>query len=71
MGPELHPPEAKLETITVDELDALAGRLIARAGLRLLVDQPLQQADLQLAARILRHLIRSAVIYTAIEVRAS
>src|SRR6516162_4366930 len=26
--PELQPPEAKLETITVDELDALAGRLI-------------------------------------------
>jgi len=50
-------------TMRVDEINALADRLLARAESMLLRDQPDMQADMRLAARLLAHLLQTGLIY--------
>jgi hypothetical protein len=50
-------------TMRVDEISALADRLLARAESMLLRDQPDMQADMRLAARLLAYLLQTGLIY--------
>jgi hypothetical protein len=45
-------------TVTLDDIEGLADRLLARARSRLFNDQPNLQADLLLAGRLLRRWLR-------------
>jgi len=53
--------------LTIYELDALAGRLDARAVSKLLAHQPELQGDLKLAARVIAHLIRTGAIHKTLD----
>jgi hypothetical protein len=43
--------------LTIAETEALCDRLVSRGVSRLFADQPQTQADMQLAARVIRHFI--------------
>jgi hypothetical protein len=53
--------------ITQAEIIALTDRLHARANSRLFNDQPETKLDIRLAARLLKHLIETGVIYHPLE----
>jgi hypothetical protein len=53
--------------MTATELAALADRLLARAGSVMLRDQPQQQADMRLAARVITTLMPVAAIGTELK----
>lgn len=53
-------------TVRVDEIEALADRLMARGEARMLRDMPELQADLKLAARLLRYYVQTGVAYLPI-----
>ena len=55
-------------TVTVAEITSLCDRLAARAKSVLLADQPEQVRDLDLAARIIRHMVRVGWVRTSVAV---
>ena len=55
-------------TVTVAEITSLCDRLAARAKSVLLADQPEQGRDLDLAARIIRHIVRVGWVRTSVTV---
>jgi hypothetical protein len=55
-------------TLRVDEIGALADRLLARGTSIVLKDQPDLQADCLLAGKLLHYLIQSATLYFPIEI---
>ena len=55
-------------TVTVAEITRLCDRLAARAKSVLLADQPEQVRDLDLAARIIRHIVRVGWVRTSVAV---
>ena len=55
-------------TLSVGDIASLADRLSARAQSTMMLDQPEQRSDLDLAAKLLRQFLRSGVVCTSIAV---
>ena len=54
-------------TLSVAEIASLADRLSARAQSAML-DQPEQRSDLDLAARLIRHIVRAGLVRTSVAI---
>jgi len=57
-----------VSVITENEIDALSDRLLASADSVLLRDRPEMQADMRMAARILRRFLQDGTVFGYVKV---